>query len=309
MASATSSDALTHSTVEEFLTREVSYVITTKPLLQAGSGRSSEVGNNCQNPQKQHHPQSPAAISPLTPQLPSSVPSTSQDSPSFADSPREDKKRVRTRAEVLLERACVRRRGTSDILENARQWNVPVWPLQKLLKWLQGLKDSGKYRPQRTHTASKGQTLTPGTRVYRLKSPYLKIEAFSRQSKPLYKELGAWPLLNLAASPGTSPFAPVIPAEPVFSPKSVKAKISSHKDDLKDKGKRKERKNNKESGYCELCSANYTNLRLHLQSDAHVAFVRNGENYAHLDQLIKGHGSEHTNNVSCRLSCAVLLVS
>lgn len=90
--------------------------------------------------------------------------------------------RQRTRAEVLLERACVRRQGTSDVLENARLWNVPVWPLAKLVKWLTVLKESGRYKPSRTNgvVASKSSSLSSSPKVTRLRAPFIKTEAFTR---------------------------------------------------------------------------------------------------------------------------------
>lgn len=88
----------------------------------------------------------------------------------------------RTRAEVLLERACVRRQGTSDVLENARLWNVPVWPLAKLVKWLTVLKESGRYKPSKTNglVASKSSSLSSSPKVTRLRAPFIKTEAFTR---------------------------------------------------------------------------------------------------------------------------------
>lgn len=73
--------------VEEFFSREVNYVISTRCGQTAG-GSSSE---------QQPSPSAVHTASPLTPQQPlSSLPSTSHDSPLNIDSPREDtgKKRV-----------------------------------------------------------------------------------------------------------------------------------------------------------------------------------------------------------------------
>lgn len=275
--------------VEEFFSREINYVISSRVQQQPAGGSSSE---------QQPSPSGVQIASPLATHQPlSSLASTSHDSPLTVDSPREDggKKRVRTRAEVLLERACVRRSGTSDVLENARLWHVPVWSLAKLLKWLSALKQSDRYRPPRTHgTTPAGRTNTTSTqstltKVQRLRDPFIKTESFSRQYKPLYKELSAWPELNLSNPPGVSPFA---------DPKQAKAHpnlrtSSAVRDDHREK-RTKERNRGatrvKEAGgYCELCTANYTNLRLHLQSDSHLAFIRNDTNYLLLDELISGH--------------------
>lgn len=263
-------------TVEEFLSREVSYVISTRGQQPAG-GSSSE--------------QQPSPSGALTPHQPlSSLPSTSHDSPLNLDSPREDtgKKRVRTRAEVLLERACVRRQGTSDVLENARLWNVPVWPLTKLLKWLTALKESGRYKPSKTNgVVAPKSSLSSSTKVTRLRAPFIKTEAFTRQYKPLYKELSTWPELNLFNPPGVSPFADPKQAKARQQPKSS---TSALRNDQKDRRMRERARGAKarESGYCELCSTTYTNLTLHLKSDSHITFVRNDKNYLYLDELISG---------------------
>lgn len=268
--------------VEEFFSREVNYVISSRGT-QATGGSSSE---------QQPSPTGVPTASPLTPHQPlSSVPSTSHDSPLNIDSPREDtgKKRVRTRAEVLLERACVRRQGTSDLLENARLWNVPVWPLAKLLKWLSVLKENGHYRPQKTQGAltSKSSSTSSSPKVRRLTAPFIKTESFTREYKPLYKELSIWPELNLSNPPGVSPFA---------DPKQTKARrnpktSSVHRDDHRERHAKDRNRGTKikDRGYCELCTTTYTSLRLHLQSDTHTAFVRNNKNYLYLDELISGH--------------------
>ncbi|KAK8753724.1 hypothetical protein OTU49_001315 [Cherax quadricarinatus] len=269
--------------VEEFLSREVNYVISSRGNQSAG-GSSGE---------QQPSPSGVQIASPLTPHQPlSSLPSTSHDSPlNNIDSPREDsgKKRVRTRAEVLLERACVRRQGTSDVLENARLWNVPVWPLAKLLKWLSVLKENDRYKPQKTPSSitSKGSSSSSLAKVQRLRTPFIKTESFSRKYKPLFKELTVWPELNLSNPPGVSPFADL---KQTKTRQNLKTS-SAHRDDFREKNAKDRNRGTKvkDSGYCELCSTNYTNLRHHLQSDSHTAFVKNDKNYQYLDELINGH--------------------
>jgi len=221
----------------------------------------------------------------LTPQPLSSLASHSHDSPLNVDSPKEDtKKRARTRAEALLDRVCVRRQGTSDVLENARLWNVPVWPHHKLVKWLTGLKEREKLHSSKTTTSSRfsSSSSSGATKVLRMKAPYIKTEAFNRLYKPLYKELSAWPTLHLNCGFGVSPFAD--PRQ--IKPKQQVKSSSAHKDDHREKAGREKKR--KEGGYCELCASSYANLRLHLQSDSHLAFVRDTNNYLDLDELIRG---------------------
>ncbi|KAK7075481.1 hypothetical protein SK128_026649, partial [Halocaridina rubra] len=107
------------------------------------------------------------------------------------------------------------------------------------------------------------------------------------QYKPVFKELTVWPELNLANPPGVSPFA-----DPKVNKTVKNTKVSSsHKDDHKERQRVKEKNvgaKAKDGGYCELCSTNFTNLKLHLQSDSHISFIKNDKNYQKLDELING---------------------
>lgn len=40
------------------------------------------------------------------------------------------------------------------------------------------------------------------------------------------------------------------------------------------------------AGYCEICRTDYKDLTKHVQSDKHLAFVRNNDNFLSLDTLI-----------------------
>lgn len=40
------------------------------------------------------------------------------------------------------------------------------------------------------------------------------------------------------------------------------------------------------SGYCEICRIRYRDLTKHVQSDQHLNFVRNDDNFLSLDKLI-----------------------
>lgn len=40
------------------------------------------------------------------------------------------------------------------------------------------------------------------------------------------------------------------------------------------------------TGYCEICRADYRNLSKHLQSDQHKNFIRDEKNFLSLDNLI-----------------------
>lgn len=40
------------------------------------------------------------------------------------------------------------------------------------------------------------------------------------------------------------------------------------------------------AGYCEICRSNYDDLSKHVQSEQHLNFVRNDDNFLSLDTLI-----------------------
>lgn len=40
------------------------------------------------------------------------------------------------------------------------------------------------------------------------------------------------------------------------------------------------------SGYCEICSTHYDDLTKHVQTEQHVNFARNDDNFISLDRLI-----------------------
>lgn len=41
-------------------------------------------------------------------------------------------------------------------------------------------------------------------------------------------------------------------------------------------------------GYCEICRVDFADLSKHLETDQHLSFVRNDDNFLTLDKLISG---------------------
>ena len=80
-----------------------------------------------------------------------------------------------------MERASVHRKGTSDILENARSWNIPVWSLKKLLSWLKLLKQNTQLKANRENKSAASNNKSSSTaKAQKLKPPYIKSEVFNR---------------------------------------------------------------------------------------------------------------------------------
>lgn len=68
----------------------------------------------------------------------------------------------------MLQRArCKPAVVVNDPLEEARKWGITIWPVEKTLSWLDGL-------------AIKALSQKKSVKVFELKAPYIKFEAFDR---------------------------------------------------------------------------------------------------------------------------------
>lgn len=233
----------------------------------------------------------------------------SNESPATLDSPGEGLRgggrRRSTRAEAMLERARLQpQQCTVDPLDNAARWNIPIWPLEKVLKWID--KICTKYF-KRSFSDQK----TPSTTG--LKVPYIKLECVNRQYRPVYKELSACPSINLDFEPGGCPFAAPKVSErkvqqtPGHTPKPARegngaesaqntTKQSLETPRMTRKARSRLHRGNDTtvtlqnsaivSGYCEICQLTYVDQKKHLQSDRHSQFIANSNNFLSLDHLI-----------------------
>ncbi|XP_067678157.1 protein DBF4 homolog B-like [Haliotis asinina] len=104
---------------------------------------------------------------------------------------------------------------------------------------------------------------------------FIKVEDDSCQYKPIHKKLENIPLLY-PDNGGGSPFdGPVVLARPTTG-STVK------------KGTKPSRFSHNKGGYCEMCQCWYKDsLRTHSRSVGHQKFVRNKENFAVLDQIVR----------------------
>ncbi|XP_046357927.2 uncharacterized protein LOC124136151 [Haliotis rufescens] len=104
---------------------------------------------------------------------------------------------------------------------------------------------------------------------------FIKVEDDSCQYKPIHKKLENMPLLY-ADNGGGSPFdCPVVLVRPTTG-STVK------------KGPKPSRFSHNKGGYCEMCQCWYKDsLRTHSRSAGHQKFVRNKENFAVLDKIVR----------------------
>ncbi|XP_043461206.1 uncharacterized protein LOC122497884 isoform X2 [Leptopilina heterotoma] len=194
----------------------------------------------------------------------------------------------------MLERALTQPLQCSvDPLKNAQTWNIPIWAPEKLQAWLDKIYTSYKD----THIQQKNQSVSSkNLNIKQLKAPYIKFESYHRETKPVFLELQSWPTINFDGERGSCPF--------VFKRRSKKEASESKETKEnweaanvnKEKGKemtrrprattRARRAEQLVSGYCEICRSEYRDLTKHLQTEKHLSFVQNEDNFLSLDRLI-----------------------
>ncbi|KAJ9593607.1 hypothetical protein L9F63_014846 [Diploptera punctata] len=263
--------------VEWFLVKEVNYVVTDRPNWTPGSGGS---------------------VSGSTPKCGVVTPLgglCSNESPATLESPGDGPRGGARRSNAMLERARLQpQQCTVDPLENATRWSIPIWPLDKVLKWLDKICEKF-LKPSSSSSSSSSATV--------LKNPYIKLEHInSIKYRPLYKELSVWPTVNINFESGGCPFSP----PKVLEKRSTQRAAKNNKDASRriQPGKataetprmtkcrvRAHRAHEaavalQNSGYCEICQQTYVDQRAHVESERHIQFVNNNSNFVSLDQLI-----------------------
>ncbi|CAL7941649.1 unnamed protein product [Xylocopa violacea] len=206
--------------------------------------------------------------------------------------------RSKSRVEAMLERALIQPQQCSvDPLYNAQSWGIPIWAIDKLQAWLDktyaSVKDTNHLKQLRL---SSQQSSTKDLKVRHLKGSYLKFESFQRNTRPVFVELPVWPTLNFHGDPGSCPFNTKRREKLEKLRKEVKENKEGIQTVNQEENKemtrrprttaRTRRTEHIASGYCEICRITYRDLNKHVQSDQHLSFVRNEDNFLSLDTLI-----------------------
>ncbi|XP_033343019.2 uncharacterized protein LOC117230061 isoform X1 [Megalopta genalis] len=207
--------------------------------------------------------------------------------------------RSKSRVDAMLERALIQPQQCSvDPLYNAQNWRIPIWAVDKLQAWLDKIYSSVKDTDHlKRSKQSCQQSSTRDLKVRHLKGSYIKFEAFQRNTRPVFLELPVWPTLNFSGQLGSCPFN----TKRREKPEKLRADIKENRERIQpikeeeDKemtrrprttGTRARRTEQLASGYCEICRISYRDLSKHVQSDQHLSFVRNNDNFLSLDTLI-----------------------
>ncbi|XP_011338622.1 uncharacterized protein LOC105280094 isoform X2 [Ooceraea biroi] len=212
--------------------------------------------------------------------------------------------RSKSRVDAMLERALTQPQQCSvDPLDNAQSWGIPIWATDKLQAWLDriyaSIKDS--YNLKQLKQVNQHKSINPGRniKIKHLKGSYVKFESFCRTTRPVFLELSSWPTFNFDGDPGSCPFD--TKKQGKVENKLINKEVKENKEDSesinKEEGKemtrrprataaRARRTEQLVPGYCEICRTHYEDLSKHMQSDQHVNFVANDDNFLSLDTLI-----------------------
>ncbi|XP_046375858.2 zinc finger CCCH domain-containing protein 13-like [Haliotis rufescens] len=171
-------------TIEKFLIKDVNYVISSNA--PASGQKKGEKG--------QDRPDSPAF---------QSTPSPFSMGQSPSPTAIEAKKETVTRGKAILQIAKNKSSQTS-VADTAKKMGIKIVSLNGAITWLD--KEIRKIKPAPVSTSNKQETRRRGTKIQRLKTPYVKFEAESCHYRPIMQQLKTWPHFNTETPQGTCPF-------------------------------------------------------------------------------------------------------
>ncbi|XP_058532281.1 protein DBF4 homolog B isoform X2 [Ochotona princeps] len=259
--------------IESFLSKEVSYIVSSRREAKAeSSGSSLRV---CLSPGEVGTEIPPSADARGSHGRPAQVPTDSVPM---------------SRGKELLQKA-IRNQGSSSgggsgssssLLSNARFWGVRVLHVDDMMVYVQQLslgslsvKKQEPSKPEGTRPAAETRT----RKVARLKAPFLKIEDVSRKFRPCHHQFKSFPEISFLGPKDASPFeAPWTPGS-LHRPREPQPRDPSLRSTTRTVPRRKK-------GYCECCQEAFHELHVHLQSAQHRGFALEARPYAEVDKLI-----------------------
>ncbi|XP_040845141.1 protein DBF4 homolog B [Ochotona curzoniae] len=259
--------------IESFLSKEVSYIVSSRREAKAeSSGSSLKV---CLSPGEVGVEIPPSVDARGSHSRPAQVPTDSVPM---------------SRGKELLQKA-IRNQGSSSgggsgssssLLNNARFWGVRVLHVDDMMVHVQQLslgslsvKKQEPSKPEGTRPAAETRT----RKVARLKAPFLKIEDVSRKFRPCHHQFKSFPEISFLGPKDASPFeAPWTPGS-LHRPREHQPRDPSLRSAARTVPRRKK-------GYCECCQEAFHELHVHLQSAQHQGFALEARPYAEVDKLI-----------------------
>nr|XP_054957971.1 protein DBF4 homolog B isoform X6 [Pan paniscus] len=261
--------------IEGFLSKEVSYIVSSRREVKAESSGKSHRG--CPSP-------SPSEVR---------VETSAMVDPKGSH-PRPSRKPVDlvplSRGKELLQKA-IRNQGSisgggsggsSSLLTNARSWGVRILHVDEMMMHVQQLslaslcvKKQQPKKPEGTCPAAESRT----RKVARLKAPFLKIEDESRKFRPLHHQFKSFPEISFLGPKDASPFEAPTTLGSMHHTRESKDGEPSPRSAARTMPRRKK-------GYCECCQEAFEELHVHLQSAQHRSFALEAHLYAEVDRII-----------------------
>uniref|UniRef100_G3T142 BRCT domain-containing protein n=1 Tax=Loxodonta africana TaxID=9785 RepID=G3T142_LOXAF len=187
--------------IEGFLSKEVSYIVSSRREAKAESRGTSHRG--CP---------SPSEVRVETPTLADPKGSHATPSQKPVDSV------PLSRGKELLQKAIRNQgsssgggsRGSSSLLANAHFWGVRILHVDEMMMYVQQLSLGAlcvrKQEPKKPEVGHPAEPKGQATKVARLKAPFLKIEDESRKFRPFHHQFKSFPEISFLGPKDASPF-------------------------------------------------------------------------------------------------------
>nr|XP_023409197.1 protein DBF4 homolog B [Loxodonta africana] len=259
--------------IEGFLSKEVSYIVSSRREAKAESRGTSHRG--CP---------SPSEVRVETPTLADPKGSHATPSQKPVDSV------PLSRGKELLQKAIRNQgsssgggsRGSSSLLANAHFWGVRILHVDEMMMYVQQLslgalcvRKQEPKKPEGTCPAAESRT----RKVARLKAPFLKIEDESRKFRPFHHQFKSFPEISFLGPKDASPFEALTTPGSSHRTREPKDQEPSLRSTARTVPRRKK-------GYCECCQEAFEELHVHLQSAQHQGFALEAHPYAEVDRII-----------------------
>ncbi|XP_006897944.1 PREDICTED: protein DBF4 homolog B [Elephantulus edwardii] len=258
--------------IEGFLSKEVSYIVSSRREVKTESNRTSH--RSCPNPSEVRVGETPSSANPEgSPATPSQKPVDLVPM---------------SRGKELLQKA-IRNQGSSggrgtgsgsSLLANARSWGVKILHVDEMMVHVQQLALGA--------LCARKQELKKGTgpakesrmrKVARLKAPFLKIEDKSRKFRPFHHQFKSFPEISFLGPKDASPFEATTTSGSSHHTREPKAREPRPQSTVGTVPRRKR-------GYCECCQEAFEELHVHLESVQHRRFALEAHPYAEVDRII-----------------------
>ncbi|XP_077603895.1 protein DBF4 homolog B isoform X2 [Crocuta crocuta] len=260
--------------IEGFLSKEVSYIVSSRREVKAESSGTGHRG--CPSPSKvkvqTRSTVHPKCSHPGPPQKPTdSVPLS--------------------RGKELLQKAIRNHQGSGggggagssgSLLTSARSWGVRILHVDEMMMHVQQLcldalrvkKQGPKKKPEGTCPAE-----SRTRKVARLKAPFLKIEDESRKFRPFHHQFKSFPEISFLGPKDASPFEAPMTLGSSHHTREPKDREPSPRSATRTLPRRRK-------GFCECCQEAFEELHAHLQSTQHQGFALEAHPYAEVDRVI-----------------------